>query len=106
MLAYDAFSHRYPSVRNVVYGKKGMACSTQPLAGSIGIQVMKDGGNAIDAAVAMAGAMPLLEPTGNGLGSDAFFLIWTKGKLYGLNASGSIRPVFGQLCVSDCRIGG
>ena len=88
MLAYDAFSHRYPSVRNVVYGKKGMACSTQPLAGSIGIQVMKDGGNAIDAAVAMAGAMPLLEPTGNGLGSDAFFLVWTKGKLYGLNASG------------------
>ena len=77
MLSFDALSHRYPSVRNVVYAKNGMACSTQPLASSIGAQVMRDGGNAIDAAVAMAGVMPLLEPTGNGLGSDAFFLVWT-----------------------------
>ena len=88
MLSFDALSHRYPSVRNVVYAKNGMACSTQPLASSIGVQVMRDGGNAVDAAVAMAGVMPLLEPTGNGLGSDAFFLVWTGGKLYGLNASG------------------
>ena len=88
MLSFSALSHKYPSVRNVVYAKNGMACSTQPLASSIGVDVMKQGGNAIDAAAAMAGAMPLLEPTGNGLGSDAFFLVWTGGKLYGLNASG------------------
>lgn len=88
MLSFDPFSHQYPSVRNVVYARDGMACSTQPLASSIGAQVMREGGNAIDAAVAMAGVMPLLEPTGNGLGSDAFFLVWTGGKLYGLNASG------------------
>ena len=88
MPLFDAHSHRYPSVRNVVYAKNGMACSTQPLASSIGARVMRAGGNAIDAAVAMAGVMPLLEPTGNGLGSDAFFLVWTGGKLYGLNASG------------------
>ena len=88
MLSFDAQSHRYPSVRNVVFARRGMACSTQPLASSLGIDVMKRGGNAIDAAVAMAGAMALLEPTSNGLGSDAFFLVWTQGKLYGLNASG------------------
>ncbi len=88
MLAFDARSHRYPSIRNVVYAKNGMACSTQPLASAIGVRVMQEGGNAVDAAVAMAGALPLLEPTGNGLGSDAFFLVWTQGKLYGMNASG------------------
>ena len=84
----DAQSHRYPSVRNVVFAKHGMACSTQPLVSSIGIQAMAKGGNAIDAAIAMAGAMPVIEPACNGIGGDAFALIWTEGKLYGLNASG------------------
>ena len=88
MINFDGRNHKYASVRNVVYGTKGMAASTQPLASSLGIEVMKNGGNAIDAAVAMAGLMPLIEPTGNGLGSDGFYLIWTGGKLYGLNASG------------------
>ncbi len=88
MINFDGRSHKYTSVRNVVYGTKGMAASTQPLASSLGIEIMKNGGNAIDAAVAMAGLMPLIEPTGNGLGSDGFYLIWTGGKLYGLNASG------------------
>jgi len=81
-------SHRYPSIRNVVYAKKGMACSTQPLVSSIGIQTMAKGGNAIDAALAMAAALTVVEPTSNGIGGDAFALIWSKGKLYGLNASG------------------
>ena len=51
---------------------------------------MKNGGNVVDAAVAMAAAMPLLEPTGNGLGSDCFALVWIEREkgLYGLNASG------------------
>ena len=88
MVTFNPQSHKYNSVRNVVYAKNGMTASTQPLASSVGIEVMKNGGNAIDAAVAMAGTMPLLEPTGNGLGSDAFFLVWTGGKLYGLNGSG------------------
>lgn len=82
-------SHRYPSLRNVVYARNGMACSSQPLVTSIGVQTLAKGGNAMDAAIAMAGAIALVEPTSNGLGGDAFALIWWNGKLYGLNASGT-----------------
>jgi len=90
MVSFNPQSHKYGSVRNVVYGRNGMTGSTQPLASSVGTEGRKNGGNAIDAAVAMAGTMPLLEPTGNGLGSDAFFLVWSakEGKLFGLNGSG------------------
>ncbi|MEM5781159.1 MAG: gamma-glutamyltransferase, partial [Lawsonibacter sp.] len=75
----------------MVYARHGMACTSHPLGAQIGLDVMKAGGNAVDAAVAMAGAMPLLEPTGNGLGSDCFALVWMEEekKLYGLNASGT-----------------
>lgn len=90
MLTFDPAVYRYASRRNVVYAKKAMACTSVPLGAQIGLDVMKAGGNAVDAAVAMAAAMPLLEPTGNGLGSDCFALIWIEKdkKLYGLNASG------------------
>ncbi len=81
-------NYHYPSKRQVVYAKNGMVHSSMPLASQIGIDMMKQGGNAVDAAVAMAAALPLLEPTGNGLGSDCFALIWFDGKLYGLNGSG------------------
>ena len=84
----NPYSHRYPSVRNVVYAKSGMVCSTQPFVSSVGQQTLAKGGNAMDAAVAMSAAMALAEPTSNGLGGDAFALIWWRGKLYGLNASG------------------
>jgi len=90
MPEYDPLSNRYPSRRNVVYARRAMACTSIPQGAQIGLDVMKHGGNAMDAAVAMAAAMPLLEPTGNGLGSDCFALIWVEKekKLYGLNASG------------------
>ena len=88
MLEFNALKYAYPSHRNVVYASKGMACSTSPLASNVGIEIMKKGGNAIDAALAMAATMPLVEPTSNGLGSDCFVLVWTGGKLYGLNGSG------------------
>ena len=90
MLSFDPERYSYPSRRNVVYGRHGMACTSVPLGAQIGVDVMKAGGNAVDAAVAMAAAMPLLEPTGNGLGSDCFALVWVEKekKLYGLNASG------------------
>ena len=90
MLNFDPERYSYPSRRNVVYGRHGMACTSVPLGAQIGVDVMKAGGNAVDAAVAMAAAMPLLEPTGNGLGSDCFALVWIEKdkKLYGLNASG------------------
>lgn len=87
---FSPLKYAYPSHRNVVYARHAMACTSVPLGAQIGLDVMKAGGNAMDAAVAMAAAMPLLEPTGNGLGSDCFALIWVEKekKLYGLNASG------------------
>ncbi|MGE4276729.1 MAG: gamma-glutamyltransferase family protein [Lawsonibacter sp.] len=90
MPQFDPQKYTYPSRRTVVYARHGMACTSHPLGAQIGLDVMKAGGNAVDAAVAMAGAMPLLEPTGNGLGSDCFALVWIERekKLYGLNASG------------------
>ena len=90
MLTYDPMRYAYPSRRNVVYARRAMACTSVPLGAEIGVDVMRRGGNAVDAAVAMAAAMPLLEPTGNGLGSDCFALVWIEKekKLYGINASG------------------
>lgn len=88
MPAFDPLKYAYTSHRNVVYARNGMVCTTSPMASQIGLEILKSGGNAMDAAVAVASAMPLLEPTGNGLGSDCFALVWTGGKLYGLDGSG------------------
>ena len=85
MPAFDPLTYRYASRRNVVYAKNAVACTSVPLGAQIGLDVMKSGGSAVDAAVAMAAAMPLLEPTGNGLGSDCFALVWIERdkRLYG-----------------------
>ena len=76
MLKFDNQKYSYSSRRNMVYARKAMAATSVPQGAQIGMDVMKRGGNAVDAAVAMAAAMPLLEPTGNGLGSDCFALVW------------------------------
>lgn len=91
MPEFDPRAYPYPSRRNAVYARRAMACTSIPQGAQIGLDVMKAGGNAVDAAVAMAAAMPLLEPTSNGLGSDCFALVWIEKekKLYGLNASGT-----------------
>ena len=91
MPEFDPRAYPYPSRRNAVYARKAMACTSIPQGAQIGLDVMKAGGSAVDAAVAMAAAMPLLEPTSNGLGSDCFALVWMEKekKLYGLNASGT-----------------
>ena len=65
-----------------------MVASGSNLATAAGLEVMRKGGNAIDAAVATAAALTVVEPTANGLGSDSFALVYVKDKLYGLNASG------------------
>lgn len=65
-----------------------VVATSQPLAAQAGLRMLLQGGNAADAAVATAIALTVVEPTSNGLGSDAFALIWAEGKLYGLNASG------------------
>ena len=88
MLSFDAQHFPYPSRRTVVYSQRGMVATSQPLAAQAGLQVLQAGGNAIDAAVATAAALTVLEPTANGIGGDAFALVWHGGTLHGLNASG------------------
>lgn len=87
-MKFDPFDYTYTSRRNVTYGLQGMAASSQPQASQAGIEILKKGGNAIDAAVAMAIALTVLEPTSNGIGGDAFAMVWNKERLNGLNASG------------------
>ena len=70
-----------------VFARKVVATS-QPLAAQAGLGILQRGGNAVDAAVATAAAMTLCEPTGNGLGSDAFCILWDGHQLHGLNAAG------------------
>jgi len=85
---FNPLSNPFPSVRNTHYAKNGMVATSQPLAAQAGIDVLKKGGNAIDAAIATAACLTVVEPTSNGIGADAFALVWTNGKLHGLNASG------------------
>ena len=87
-LNFDAQHYPYASRRNVVYGRRGMVATSQPLAAQAGLQVLQAGGNAIDAAIATAAALTVVEPNANGIGGDAFALIWHGGQLHGLNASG------------------
>ena len=87
-LEFDPTVYPYPSRRYALFATKGMACTSTPQSAQVGLEILKKGGNAIDAAVAMAACQSVVEPVSNGIGSDAFALVWTKGKLYGLNASG------------------
>lgn len=85
---FDGQKYTYNSRRRVVYGRRGMVCTSQPLAAQAGLTILQQGGNAIDAAIATAICQTIVEPTNNGLGSDCFALVWVKNKLYGLNGSG------------------
>ena len=87
-MKFDYLNHPYPSARQTVFARNGMVAASQPLAAQAGLDILKRGGNAIDAAIASAAALTVTEPTSNGIGGDAFALVWTKGKLHGLNASG------------------
>ncbi len=88
MPAFDANHYPYPSRRTAVYATRGMVATSQPLAAQAGLAVLQAGGNAIDAAIATATALTVVEPTANGIGGDAFALVWHGGRLHGLNASG------------------
>jgi len=87
-LQFDPHQYPYPSRREIIYARNGMVCTSQTLAAQAGLDMLKQGGNAVDAALATAISLIVLEPTSNGLGSDAFALVWIKGALYGLNGSG------------------
>ncbi|HEY2780595.1 MAG TPA: gamma-glutamyltransferase family protein [Steroidobacteraceae bacterium] len=77
----------YPSIRLPVFARNVVSTS-HPLAAQMGLSLLKKGGNAVDAAIGAAAAMTVLEPCSNGLGSDAFCILWDGQKLHGLNASG------------------
>jgi gamma-glutamyltranspeptidase/glutathione hydrolase len=81
------FETPYPARRVPVLARNVVATS-QPLAAQAGLRMLLQGGNAIDAALASAIALTVVEPTGNGLGSDAFAILWEGEALHGLNASG------------------
>ncbi len=88
--AQDRITGEPFATRSEVLGQNGMVASSHPLATQIGLDVLKDGGNAIDAAIAANAALGLMEPTGCGIGGDLFAIVWDAKtqKLYGLNASG------------------
>ena len=87
MMNLDLTHYPYPSSRRVVLGQRGALATSQPLAVLAGMEMLLAGGSAVDAAVAMAIALTVVEPTSNGIGGDAFALVWD-GQLHGLNASG------------------
>lgn len=77
----------YASQRSPVFARN-IVSTSQPLAAQAGLQMLARGGSAIDAIIATAATLTVVEPCSNGLGSDAFALVWDGGKLHGLNASG------------------
>ena len=83
----DLTHYPYPSRRHVVLGRRGAVATSQPLAALAGMEMLQKGGSAVDAAVAMAACLTVVEPTSNGIGGDLFALVWD-GTLHGLNASG------------------
>lgn len=84
----------YASNRAPVFARNLVATS-QPLAVQAGISALKEGGNAVDAALATAITLTVVEPTSNGIGSDAFAMVWDGHKLHGLNASGRAPAALG-----------
>jgi gamma-glutamyltranspeptidase/glutathione hydrolase len=89
-MAADRVTGKTFATRSDVMAPSGMAATSHPLATQVALDILKRGGNAVDAAIAANAALGLMEPTGNGIGGDLFALVWDagSGRLYGLNASG------------------
>ena len=86
----DRVTGRAFATRSEVAAQRGMVCTSQPLATQAGLDLLKAGGSAVDAAIGANAVLGLMEPTGAGIGGDLFALVWDPGarKLAGLNASG------------------
>ncbi len=74
--------------RSAISAKNGMVATSEPQAADRGLEVLKKGGNAVDAAIAVAACLTVTEPTSNGIGGDNFAMVWMNGELHGMNASG------------------
>ena len=81
-------TYPYASRRMPVVAENGVVATSQPLAVQAGMRALQSGGSAVDAAIATAAALTVLEPTSNGIGSDAFAIVWDGETLHGLNGSG------------------
>jgi len=88
--AADRITGRAFATRSEVIAANGMAATSQPLATQVALDILKQGGSAVDAAIAANACLGLMEPTGNGIGGDLFAIVWDaeSGQLHGLNASG------------------
>jgi len=88
--AADRITGKTFATRSEVIARHAMAATSQPLATQVALDILKQGGNAVDAAIAANAMLGLVEPTGNGIGGDLFAIVWDaeSRKLYGLNASG------------------
>src|SRR5277367_5965532 len=86
----DRASGWLPQTRSLVLARNGMVATSQPLAAQAGLQVLKDGGNAFDAAIATAAVMNVVEPGSAGIGGDVFVIAWLakEKQLVALNGSG------------------
>lgn len=89
METIDKMNNPYENSKHMTVAKKGMVATSQPLAAEAGLTILRKGGNAVDAAIATAATLTVVEPTSNGIGGDAFALVWVKDELYGLNGSGN-----------------
>ncbi|HHX00443.1 MAG TPA: gamma-glutamyltransferase family protein [Acholeplasmataceae bacterium] len=89
MINFNPHYNPYPATRNLLYAKNGVVATSQPLAAQAGLDILKQGGNAVDAAIATAACLTVVEPTANGIGGDAFAIVYINGQLHGLNASGT-----------------